>query len=456
MYVLEFTVLLSRSPAAMNAFAPSLPTDIELPDWLATCLRNPKPENGDDLVCRAFQFAYDLHQGQRRASGEPYIAHPVAVASILRDLGGGPALLAAGFLHDVIEDTAVTAEELEANFGAEVRRLVEGVTKLSKFNFSSKTERQAESFRRMFLAMAQDIRVIVVKLADRLHNMRTLEYLPEDRRRAIAQETRDVFAPLANRLGIWRIKWELEDLAFKYLEPEAYRRIQELVAEKRANREAQLQQAIQILYDRLSGMGFGYLEISGRPKHLYSIYQKMMRQQKEFHEIYDVAGIRILVATKDECYRALAVVHDCFLSVPGRFKDYISLPKPNQYQSLHTVVIGLGGRPLRCKFAHWRCTMSLSMGLLLTGSIKKQAIPCRNSGVLAIKNSLGYGNCWIGKMTSRMPKNISIAFAMISLIRRSTSLRPKGMSLPCNRGRRPSTLPTIFTPMSGITVLGHG
>ncbi|WP_298614000.1 bifunctional (p)ppGpp synthetase/guanosine-3',5'-bis(diphosphate) 3'-pyrophosphohydrolase [uncultured Thermosynechococcus sp.] len=330
----------------MNAFAPSLPTDIELPDWLATCLQNPDSDNGDGLVCRAFQFAYDLHKGQQRASGEPYIAHPVAVASILRDLGGGPALLAAGLLHDVIEDTAVTAEELEANFGAEVRRLVEGVTKLSKFNFSSKTERQAESFRRMFLAMAQDIRVIVVKLADRLHNMRTLEYLPEDRRRAIAQETRDVFAPLANRLGIWRIKWELEDLAFKYLEPEAYRRIQELVAEKRANREAQLQQAIQILYERLSGMGFGYLEISGRPKHLYSIYQKMMRQQKEFHEIYDVAGIRILVATKDECYRALAVVHDCFLSVPGRFKDYISLPKPNQYQSLHTVVIGLGGRPL--------------------------------------------------------------------------------------------------------------
>jgi len=334
-------------PAAMNAFAPSVPTDIELPDWLATCLRQPSTEENDnDLVCRAFQFAYDLHQGQRRASGEPYIAHPIAVAGILRDLGGGSALIAAGFLHDVIEDTAITAEELEAEFGSEVRRLVEGVTKLSKFNFSSKTERQAESFRRMFLAMAQDIRVIVVKLADRLHNMRTLEYLPEQRRRPIAQETRDVFAPLANRLGIWRIKWELEDLAFKYLEPEDYRRIQELVAEKRADREAQLAAAIEQLQERLAGMGFGYLEISGRPKHLYSIYQKMKRQQKEFHEIYDVAGIRILVATKDECYRALAVVHDCFLSVPGRFKDYISLPKPNQYQSLHTVVIGLGGRPL--------------------------------------------------------------------------------------------------------------
>ncbi|WP_448525861.1 RelA/SpoT family protein [Parathermosynechococcus lividus] len=330
----------------MNAFAPSVPTDIDLPEWLVTCLRQPSSENDDDLVCRAFQFAYDLHQGQQRASGEPYIAHPVAVASILRDLGGGPALIAAGFLHDVIEDTAITAEELEAEFGTEVRQLVEGVTKLSKFNFSSKTERQAESFRRMFLAMAQDIRVIVVKLADRLHNMRTLEYLPEQRRRPIAQETRDVFAPLANRLGIWRIKWELEDLAFKYLEPEAYRQIQELVAEKRADREAQLQAAISQLQDRLNDMGFGYLEISGRPKHLYSIYQKMKRQQKEFHEIYDVAGIRILVATKDECYRALAVVHDCFLSVPGRFKDYISLPKPNQYQSLHTVVIGLGGRPL--------------------------------------------------------------------------------------------------------------
>jgi len=305
------------------------------------------PDAADkNLICEAFNFSYSLHAGQYRASGEPYIAHPIAVAGLLRELGGSSAMIAAGFLHDIVEDTEVTPEVLETQFGPEVRQLVEGVTKLSKFNFSSKTERQAENFRRMFLAMAQDIRVIVVKLADRLHNMRTLEHLPDDKRRRIAQETREVFAPLANRLGIWRFKWELEDLAFKYLESEAYRRMQELVADKRADREARLAQAIEILRQRLEGIGLQGVEISGRPKHLYSIYQKMQRQHKEFHEIYDVAAIRVIVQSNDECYRALAVVHDCFKPIPGRFKDYIGLPKPNRYQSLHTVVVGLSGRPL--------------------------------------------------------------------------------------------------------------
>ncbi|MDG2991657.1 bifunctional (p)ppGpp synthetase/guanosine-3',5'-bis(diphosphate) 3'-pyrophosphohydrolase [Candidatus Synechococcus calcipolaris G9] len=330
----------------MNAFAPKIPTDITLPDWLQSCLLEPNEDEGDNLVCHAFNFAYNLHEGQLRASGEPYIAHPVAVASLLRDLGGGPALIAAGFLHDVIEDTAMTGEDLEAEFGPEVRQLVEGVTKLSKYDFSSKTERQAESFRRMFLAMTRDIRVIVVKLADRLHNMRTLEYLSDERRRRIAQETRDVFAPLANRLGIWRVKWELEDLTFKYLEPDAYRQMQEYVAEKRVDREAQVNEAIALLQKHMDDKKFANVEITGRPKHLYSIYQKMVRQQKEFHEIYDVAGIRVLVETKGDCYQALAVAHNCFRAMPGRMKDYISVPKPNQYQSLHTVVNGLSGQPL--------------------------------------------------------------------------------------------------------------
>ena len=224
--------------------------------------------------------------------------------------------------------------------------MVEGVTKLSKINFTSKTEGQAENFRRMFLAMAQDIRVIVVKLADRLHNMRTLQYMSEASRQRSAQETRDIFAPLANRLGIWQIKWELEDLAFKYLEPESYRETQECVAEKRTAREEKLLKATDTLHRRLLKAGINCLEISGRPKHLYSIYQKMRRQQKEFHEIYDLAALRIIVETNEECYRALAVVHDTFRPIPGRFKDYIGLPKPNNYQSLHTGVIGLTGRPL--------------------------------------------------------------------------------------------------------------
>ncbi|WP_448380679.1 RelA/SpoT family protein [Gloeomargarita sp.] len=317
---------------------------IDYPPWLQELQRHPTPDTA--LMTKAFAFAERLHRGQKRKSGEDYIVHPVAVAGLLWELGGDAQMVAAGFLHDVLEDTQVTAETLTQEFGPEVTRLVEGVTKLSKFSFSSKTERQAENFRRMFLAMAQDIRVIVVKLADRLHNMRTLEYLSPEAQVRIARETLDIFAPLANRLGIWRFKWELEDLAFKYLEPEAYRQMQQYVMEKRAAREEQIQQVVAQLKARLAEVGIGFHEITGRPKHLYSIYQKMQRQQKEFHEIMDVSAVRIIVNTIDECYRALAVVHNTFTPVPGRFKDYVGLPKPNNYQSLHTVVIGPQGKPL--------------------------------------------------------------------------------------------------------------
>ena len=410
----------------MNS-ATLIPTDITVPDWLQDCLReqqspahveqlelatneqtdeqtadalvsNPlnrsvnstaspslRSSTETSLVCDAFTFAYALHRGQQRASGEPYIAHPVAVAGLLRELGGSPAMIAAGFLHDVIEDTDVTAEEIEQRFGPEVRRLVEAVTKLSKFNFSSKTERLAENFRRMFLAMAQDVRVIVVKLADRLHNMRTLEYLPDAKRRSIALETREIFAPLANRLGIGQFKWELEDLAFKYLEPEAYQNIRQLIADKRSDRETRLSQVAAILQERLDQLDIHCYDISGRPKHLYGIYQKMQRQQKSFEEIYDIAAVRLIVQTNDECYRALAVVHDAFRPVPGRFKDYIGLPKPNRYQSLHTVVIGSTGRPLEVQIrtlemhhvaeygiaAHWKYKESGGSSAKLTADDEK-------------------------------------------------------------------------------------
>nr|WP_027268995.1 bifunctional (p)ppGpp synthetase/guanosine-3',5'-bis(diphosphate) 3'-pyrophosphohydrolase [Leptolyngbya sp. PCC 6406] len=339
-----------------SAVTPVLPADCTLPNWLETCLLShrvegergtpPTDKSNSELVCRAFEFAYALHQGQMRASGEPYICHPIAVASLLRDLGGDSAMIAAGFLHDIVEDTDVTPEEIEAQFGGEVRRLVEGVTKLSKFNFQSKTERQAENFRRMFLAMAQDARVIVVKLADRLHNMRTLEHLKPEKQRRIAQETSEIFAPLANRLGIGRFKWELEDLSFKYLEPDAYRHMQDCVSEKRTDRESRLQLVAATLRERLEEAGVKVVEVSGRPKHLYGIYRKMERQQKAFHEIFDVAAVRVIVHNKDECYRTLAIVHDAFRPIPGRFKDYIGLPKPNRYQSLHTVVLGNHGRPI--------------------------------------------------------------------------------------------------------------
>jgi guanosine-3',5'-bis(diphosphate) 3'-pyrophosphohydrolase len=332
-----------------------LPNDCCLPNWLTTCLhthsapdcgQEPTDKSNNHLVGKAFEFAYALHKGQRRASGEAYICHPVEVASLLRDLGGDSAMIAAGFLHDVVEDTEVTPEEIEEHFGEEVRRLVEGVTKLSKFNFNSKTEQQAENFRRMFLAMAQDVRVIVVKLADRLHNMRTLEHLKPEKQRRIARETLEIFAPLANRLGIGRFKWELEDLCFKYLEPSAYREVQDCVSEKRIDREARLHLVATTLGQRLEASGITVDEVSGRPKHLYSIYRKMERQQKPFHEIYDIAAVRVIVPAKDDCYRALAIVHDAFKPIPGRFKDYIGLPKPNRYQSLHTVVLGSHGRPI--------------------------------------------------------------------------------------------------------------
>ncbi|NEQ51573.1 MAG: bifunctional (p)ppGpp synthetase/guanosine-3',5'-bis(diphosphate) 3'-pyrophosphohydrolase [Leptolyngbya sp. SIO3F4] len=345
----------------MTLAAPVLPNDCTLPTWLRSCILEHSqlveedgahnasielPKDNNQLVCQAFEFAYQLHKGQMRASGEPYIAHPVAVANILRSLGGDSSMIAAGFLHDVVEDTDVTADEIEAHFGAEVRQMVEGVTKLSKFQFNSKTERQAENFRRMFLAMAQDIRVIVVKLADRLHNMRTLQHLPPEKQLQKARETIEIFAPLANRLGIGRIKWELEDLSFKYLEEVSYQEIKNLVSEKRTDRESRLKQVAELLETNLNAEGISCVDISSRPKHLYSIYRKMQRQQKDFYQIYDIAAVRIIVSTKVECYRALAVVHDSFKPIPGRFKDYIGLPKANRYQSLHTAVIGSQGRPI--------------------------------------------------------------------------------------------------------------
>ena len=327
-----------------------------IPEWLQCCWE--KSQRGEsledeDVVCRALDFAYRLHDGQCRASGEPYILHPIAVASILKDLGGSNAMIAAGFLHDVVEDTDVTCEQIEEKFGKEVRQLVEGVTKLSKLSFESKTESQAENFRRMFLAMAQDIRVIIVKLADRLHNMRTLEHLRPEKQVLISRETREIFAPLANRLGLGQIKWELEDIAFKYIEPEQYQMMESLVTETRESRQEQLVEVTKILGDRLKSMGLEDFEISGRPKHLYGIFRKMERQQKQYNEIYDIQAVRVIVNSKEECYRVLAVVHDHFCPIPGRFKDYIGLPKPNRYQSLHTAVIGPKGQPVEVQIRTW-------------------------------------------------------------------------------------------------------
>jgi GTP diphosphokinase / guanosine-3',5'-bis(diphosphate) 3'-diphosphatase len=301
--------------------------ELVLPSWLAATSES---ELASDRL---------IHQA--------YLCHPIAVADILYNLGGEAPMIAAGFLHDIVEDVEeITVADIEKMFGAETAHLVEGVTKLSKLNFRSKKEQQAENFRRMFLAMAQDIRVIVVKLADRLHNMQTLEHMPIEKQKLISQETRDIFAPLANRLGLGRIKWELEDLAFKYIEPDDYRNIQELVKETRKSREGRITSTVEQIRTRLADAGFSYFDVTGRPKHLFSIYQKMKSQKKEFGEIYDLTAIRIIVPNNADCYRVLAEVHDAFRPIPGRFKDYIGLPKPNRYQSLHTTVLGIGNTPL--------------------------------------------------------------------------------------------------------------
>src|SRR5208283_2839184 len=330
-------------------------------------IQNHHPDTDVDLLRRAYIFSAKAHHGQTRLSGEAYLNHPIEVSAILADLKLDSITVVAGLLHDTVEDTTATENEIAAMFGKEVARLVDGMTKLSRMELQSGEQREAENFRKMIVAMANDIRVILIKLADRLHNMRTLNFLSLEKQKRISQETLDIYAPLANRLGISKIKIELEDLSFKYLHPDEYGEITQKVVQRRIERNSYVNELIEIVKRHLAEHGYK-AEVKGRPKHFYGIYLKMQKQDISFEDVYDLIALRIITDTKVNCYAILGLIHSLWTPVPGRFKDFIGVPKSNLYQSLHTTVIGPKGERVEFQIrteemhrlaeegiaAHWR------------------------------------------------------------------------------------------------------
>ncbi len=315
-----------------------------------------------EKIEKAYRYAQDAHSGQRRNSGEEYINHPLEVASILAELEMDDSTIIAALLHDVAEDTEKTLENIRKVFGPEVADLVDGVTKLGKIEYKSKMEVQVENLRKMFLAMAKDIRVVLIKLADRLHNMRTLKFQSEKKQKEISQETLEIYAPLANRLGIFRIKWELEDLAFRFLNTQEYYDLVEGIAFKRKERQEQINEVIEVLKVKLEEVGIE-ADIAGRPKNFYSIYKKMLNQGKDLSEIFDLTAIRVIVETVNDCYGSLGIIHTLWKPIPGRFKDYIAMPKPNMYQSLHTTLISNHGEPFEIQIRTWEMHRTAEYGI---------------------------------------------------------------------------------------------
>ena len=357
----------AAAAALASEAAPDAPDLTALRRDLVAQIARHYPQADLGAVERAFDLAVLAHEGQRRASGEPFVTHPIATAVILAELGIDPVAVQAGLLHDVPEDTGYSLADIEERFGPDVAHLVDGVTKLSKFSTHSHEQRQAENIRKMLLAMADDIRVVLVKLGDRLHNMRTLGALSAEKQTRIARQTMEIYAPLAERLGIWQIKWELEDLAFKTLEPDRFRELARLLDTRRKNRDGFIDRAIEELRPRLEAAGIK-ADLEGRPKHIYSIWKKMQRKNAEFSDIYDVYAIRVLVDDLRDCYATLGIAHALWRPIPGQFDDYIAVPKNNLYQSLHTAVIAFDGQPLEIQIrtqqmhqvsevgiaAHWR------------------------------------------------------------------------------------------------------
>src|SRR3954468_24952031 len=338
-------VLRWRRPTVPSWRSSSTPaTDDDLAPLLAI-YRSHQPRADTSMVTRAYEVARAAHEGQVRRSGDPYIQHPLAVAKILAELGLDDITLSAALLHDSVEDTGVTLEEVATEFGDDVANIVDGVTKLDRVRFDSKEAQQAATMRKMLVAMAKDIRVLLIKLADRLHNMRTIAALRPDKQQRIAQETLDVYAPLAHRLGIAEMKWQLEDLAFATLHPKRYAEIEQMVSTRSPERDVYLAQVLEEVRERLEELRIR-AEVTGRPKHYWSIYEKMVVKGREFNDIFDLVRVRVLVDSVKDCYAALGSIHATWKPVQGRFKDYIAMPKFNLYQSLHTTVVGPQGKPV--------------------------------------------------------------------------------------------------------------
>jgi GTP pyrophosphokinase len=403
--------------------------DASAPAGLAPLLRKVRSYNPKaDLkgLERAYRFAESHHEGQKRLTGGDFIEHPLAVAGILAELRLDTTTLQAALLHDTVEDTDVSLEDIEEQFGPEIGRIVDGLTKLDHFEFRSREQEQAENVRKMIVAMAGDIRVLLIKLADRLHNMRTLEVLAEPKQRRIATETLEIYAPLANRLGVQELKWELEDLAFKTLHPGPYHEIARLVESRRGERQALIQRVTSEVRDKLKELGIKG-EVEGRPKHLYSIYEKMVIRGKEFNEIYDLVGIRVQVGSLRDCYGALGAVHVLWKPVPGRFKDYVAMPKSNMYQSLHTTVVGPEGTPLEIQIRTRDMNSTAQFGIAAHWRYKEGAKPSKDD--LA----------WLGQMMEWLKDMADPREFM------------EGLRIDLSGGRV-----FVFTPKGDVVNLPHG